>query len=71
MLQAKKHIVTIDGYIDVPENNETLLLQAVATQPVSASICASDRVFQFYHHVSPIYHLYDSRFLLILSLPLL
>lgn len=53
MLQVKKHIVTIDGYAVVPANNETLLQQAVATQPVSASICGSSRAFQFYHFVSP------------------
>ncbi|KAK4860368.1 hypothetical protein QYF36_022266 [Acer negundo] len=45
----KRRYVTIDGYTDVPENNETLLLQAVAAQPVSVGICASDRAFQFYH----------------------
>ncbi|KAL5847725.1 hypothetical protein ACOSQ3_011249 [Xanthoceras sorbifolium] len=45
----KRRYVTIDGYTDVPANNEKLLLQAVAAQPVSASICASDREFQFYH----------------------
>ncbi|KAK1554354.1 hypothetical protein Q3G72_011067 [Acer saccharum] len=32
----KRRYVTIDGYTDVPANNETLLLQAVAVQPVSA-----------------------------------
>ncbi|KAJ4702022.1 Cysteine Protease [Melia azedarach] len=47
--EVKKHIVTIDGYAVVPANNETLLQQAVATQPVSASICGSSRAFQFYH----------------------
>ncbi|KAK0575679.1 hypothetical protein LWI29_005092 [Acer saccharum] len=47
----KRRYVTIDGYTDVPANNETLLLQAVAVQPVSAGICASDRDFQFYHWV--------------------
>ncbi|KAJ9567178.1 hypothetical protein OSB04_003144 [Centaurea solstitialis] len=43
-----KKVVTIDGYNDVPENNEDLLLQAVATQPVSVGICGSERVFQSY-----------------------
>ncbi|KAG0478975.1 hypothetical protein HPP92_013694 [Vanilla planifolia] len=40
--------VTIDGYTDVPSKNEQLLLQAVASQPVSAGICGSERSFQLY-----------------------
>ncbi|XP_020590937.1 low-temperature-induced cysteine proteinase [Phalaenopsis equestris] len=40
--------VTIDGYTDVPSHNEKLLLQAVATQPVSVGICGSERAFQLY-----------------------
>ncbi|KAI9201532.1 hypothetical protein LWI28_024933 [Acer negundo] len=44
----KRHVVTIDGYKDVPANNEKLLLQAVAAQPVSVGICGSERAFQFY-----------------------
>ncbi|KAL5845178.1 hypothetical protein ACOSQ4_011136 [Xanthoceras sorbifolium] len=44
----KRHVVTIDGYTDVPTNNEKLLLQAVAAQPVSVGICGSERAFQFY-----------------------
>ncbi|KAK3231697.1 hypothetical protein Dsin_003578 [Dipteronia sinensis] len=51
--ELKRRYVTIDGYTDVPENNETLLQQAVAAQPVSVGICASDRAFQFYHWVGP------------------
>lgn len=43
-----RKVVTIDGYNDVPENNEDLLLQAVATQPVSVGICGSERAFQYY-----------------------
>lgn len=53
LLQLKRHVVTIDGYTDVPENNEKLLLQAVAAQPVSVGICGSERAFQFYSSVSP------------------
>ncbi|KAK3231695.1 hypothetical protein Dsin_003576 [Dipteronia sinensis] len=34
--EMKRRYVTIDGYTDVPANNETLLLQVVAAQPVSA-----------------------------------
>ncbi|KAK1554519.1 hypothetical protein Q3G72_013438 [Acer saccharum] len=44
----KRRVVTIDGYKDVPANNEKLLLQAVAAQPVSVGICGSERAFQFY-----------------------
>ncbi|KAH9758876.1 hypothetical protein KPL71_016827 [Citrus sinensis] len=33
VLQLNRHIVTIDGYKDVPENNEKQLLQAVVAQP--------------------------------------
>ncbi|KAJ0087375.1 hypothetical protein Patl1_09221 [Pistacia atlantica] len=46
--QLKRHVVTIDGYKDVPPNNEKQLLQAVAAQPVSVGICGSERAFQFY-----------------------
>ncbi|KAK9073557.1 hypothetical protein SSX86_007881 [Deinandra increscens subsp. villosa] len=41
-------VVTIDGYEDVPENNEGALLKAVANQPVSAAIEANGHDFQFY-----------------------
>ncbi|CAM0912126.1 unnamed protein product [Alopecurus aequalis] len=40
------HVVTIDGYEDVPANNETALQVAVAAQPVSVVVDASG--FQFY-----------------------
>ncbi|WOK99396.1 hypothetical protein Cni_G08108 [Canna indica] len=46
--KLKHRVVTIDGYTDVPANNEDLLLQAVAKQPVSVGICGSERAFQFY-----------------------
>lgn len=45
--------MTIDGYTDVPSTNEKLLLQAVATQPVSVGICGSEREFQMYSKVGP------------------
>ncbi|KAJ6953572.1 hypothetical protein NC652_005328 [Populus alba x Populus x berolinensis] len=48
VLQLKRHVVTIDKYVDVPQNNEKQLLQAVAAQPVSAGICGSERAFQMY-----------------------
>ncbi|XP_057975803.1 low-temperature-induced cysteine proteinase [Malania oleifera] len=46
--KLSRHVVTIDSYIDIPESNEKLLLQAVATQPVSVGICGSERAFQLY-----------------------
>ncbi|CAL9164373.1 oryzain alpha chain-like [Musa acuminata AAA Group] len=41
-------VVTIDGYEDVPENDEKALQKAVASQPVSVAIEAGGREFQFY-----------------------
>ncbi|KAG8632388.1 low-temperature-induced cysteine proteinase [Manihot esculenta] len=46
--KLKRRVVTIDGYTDVPENDEKALLKAVATQPVSVGICGSERAFQLY-----------------------
>ncbi|XP_074587762.1 low-temperature-induced cysteine proteinase [Curcuma longa] len=46
--KLKRRVVTIDGYKDIPPNNEKLLLQAVAQQPVSVGICGSERSFQLY-----------------------
>ncbi|PWA36714.1 xylem bark cysteine peptidase 3 [Artemisia annua] len=46
--KKKRNVVTIDGYTDIPENNEDQLLQAVAVQPVSVGICGSERAFQLY-----------------------
>ncbi|KAL9312533.1 hypothetical protein ACSQ67_017985 [Phaseolus vulgaris] len=43
----KRHIVTIDDYVDLPPNEEELL-KAVASQPVSVGICGSERAFQLY-----------------------
>lgn len=45
-------VVTINGYQDVPENDEQSLLKALAHQPVSVAIEASGRDFQFYSGVS-------------------
>ncbi len=44
--------MSINDYADVPENNETALLQAVSVQPVSIAIEASGRDFQHYVTVS-------------------
>ncbi|VFQ63237.1 unnamed protein product [Cuscuta campestris] len=46
--KLKRPIVSIDGYKDVPSNNEKQLLKAVASQPVSVGICGSERAFQLY-----------------------
>ncbi|KAL8144257.1 hypothetical protein V2J09_017289 [Rumex salicifolius] len=40
--------ITIDGYHDVPANDESSLLKALAHQPISIAIEASSRDFQFY-----------------------
>ncbi|KAG8497973.1 hypothetical protein CXB51_006916 [Gossypium anomalum] len=41
-------VVTIDGYEDVPENDENSLKKAIAHQPVSVAIEAGGRAFQLY-----------------------
>ena len=43
-----RHVVTIDGYEDVPEDDEIALKKAVAHQPVSVAIEADHRAFQLY-----------------------
>lgn len=40
-------MVSIDGFEDVPVNDETALAKAVTKQPVSVAICASEAM-QFY-----------------------
>ena len=40
-------MVTIDGYEDVPANDEDALLKAATAQPVAVGICASPQM-QFY-----------------------
>lgn len=42
------HVVTIDGYDDIPSNDESSLLRAVAVQPVSVAVEAGGRDFQLY-----------------------
>uniref|UniRef100_A0A0D9WAY6 Oryzain beta chain n=1 Tax=Leersia perrieri TaxID=77586 RepID=A0A0D9WAY6_9ORYZ len=42
-------VVSIDGFEDVPKNDEKSLQKAVAHQPVSVAIEASGREFQLYH----------------------
>ncbi|CAL5378941.1 unnamed protein product [Camellia sinensis] len=41
-------VVSIDGYEDIPENDEKALKKAVAHQPVSVAIEAGGRAFQLY-----------------------
>lgn len=41
-------VASIQGYEDVPENNEAALAAAVAHQPVSVGINGGDYVFRFY-----------------------
>jgi xylem cysteine proteinase len=50
--KTTKNVVSIDDYADVPENNETALLQAVSMQPVSAAINTDGQKFQCYATVS-------------------
>lgn len=47
-LRKNAKVVTIDGYEDVPQNNEKALQKAVANQPVSVAIEAGGREFQLY-----------------------
>lgn len=61
-LQLNHRVVTIDGYTDVPSQNEKLLLQAVANQPVSVGICGSERSFQLYSKVLTVYDMIPVRF---------
>ena len=49
-LQKNTRVVTIDGYEDVPEN-ENSLKKALANQPISVAIEAGGRAFQLYKSV--------------------
>lgn len=44
--------MTINGYEDVPQNDEKSLKKAVAHQPVSVAIEAGGRAFQLYESVN-------------------
>lgn len=50
-LQEEVELVTISGYEDVPQNDESFL-KALAQQPLSIAIEASGQDFQFYSGVS-------------------
>ncbi|XP_031398509.1 senescence-specific cysteine protease SAG39-like [Punica granatum] len=47
-MKAASRAASITSYEDVPANNESALLKAVANQPVSVAIDASGSDFQFY-----------------------
>jgi len=51
-LQKNAKVVSIDGYEDVPKNDEKSLQKAVAHQPVSVAIEAGGREFQLYKSVN-------------------
>ncbi|KAL6841187.1 hypothetical protein ACP4OV_029156 [Aristida adscensionis] len=46
--KATESTVTINGYEDVPADDEAALMKAVANQPVSVVMDSSDTAFQFY-----------------------
>ncbi|PKI75305.1 hypothetical protein CRG98_004345 [Punica granatum] len=46
--RKKAQVVAIDGYEDVPQNDEKSLKKAVANQPVSVAIEAGGRAFQLH-----------------------
>lgn len=46
--------MSIDGYEDVPENDEKALKKAVSHQPISVAIEAGGREFQLYQSVRPL-----------------
>lgn len=46
--KESKHVGSIDGYEDVPVNDEEALMKAVANQPVSVAIEADQSGFQLY-----------------------
>ena len=59
-MQKNTHVVTIDGYEDIPSNDESALLNIVAQQPVSVAIEASGRDFQLYAKVNNFVSIYSS-----------
>jgi len=53
-------VVSIDGYEDVPVNDEQSLKKAVANQPVSVAIEAGGRAFQLYQSNSVLRTIFSS-----------
>lgn len=53
-MQKNARVVSIDGYEDVPQNDESSLKKALAHQPVSVAIEAGGREFQLYQSVMPL-----------------
>lgn len=51
VIQKNARVVSIEGYEDVPENDEKSLMKAVANQPVSVAIEGGGRAFQHYSSV--------------------
>lgn len=51
VLQMNLPAVTIDGYENVPANDEDALMKAVANQPVSVAMDAGGSDLQFYSEV--------------------
>lgn len=49
-------MVQIDGYENVPQNDENALMKAAANQPVSVAIDAGGKDFQFYSEASSYFH---------------
>lgn len=49
--RAHRHVVSIDGFEDVPPNSEEALRSAVAHQPVSVAIEADQKVRCMHVHV--------------------
>lgn len=54
-LQKNAKVVTIDGYEDVPANDENAMKKAIASQPVSVAIEAGGKDFQHYKSVNNLY----------------
>lgn len=44
----RHHVVSIDGFEDIPENDEVSLKKAAAHQPISVAIEADQKAFQLY-----------------------
>lgn len=60
--QKNSKVVSIEGYKDVPQNDEKALKKAVAQQPVSVAIEAGGREFQLYSSVSLLFLFFLPKF---------